>query len=204
MKTKFIKMSLGVAASVAMLSAVSSVHAQADFDQGFVPNPFDGYWMDPYGKCIRTPYPTGDGIPEECGGVTPIAVAEPVIEIISLGADAFFDFDKATLKPAGEQRLDELAGQMRRAKTIEDILIVGNTDSIGSEAYNQKLSLRRADTVRNYLADKGVSTSLMTVRGDGENNPIAPNTIDGRDNPAGRAENRRVDITVEAREEVLR
>jgi OOP family OmpA-OmpF porin len=128
----------------------------------------------------------------------PAPAAAPTVSALNLSADAFFDFDKANLKPEGRASLDQLAGEMSSAD-VQSIDIVGHTDSIGSEAYNQGLSERRAQSAADYLIGRGVNGSLITARGAGELQPIAPNrNPDGSDNPEGRAQNRRVDITVVA------
>lgn len=105
-----------------------------------------------------------------------------------MGADATFDFDKATLKPAGKANLDKFAAGLAGAK-VSSITIVGHTDSVGSDAYNQKLSERRAQAVADYLASKGVAAQ-MQVSGKGEAQPVADNKT-----KAGRAANRRVEVT---------
>jgi OOP family OmpA-OmpF porin len=121
-----------------------------------------------------------------------------------LGADAYFDFDRASLKPAGRAKLDRLSADLRRVASVSSILIVGNTDSKGTEEYNFRLGQRRADSVANYLVSRGVPASLISTQSRGELDPVAPNTLpNGRDNPAGRALNRRVVITVTAQEKVI-
>lgn len=114
-------------------------------------------------------------------------------EVITLGADTYFDFDKSNLKPAGKEAIQELAGQLnQRGANIQKITVVGHTDSKGSDAYNQKLSERRASTVANYLAENGVPSQLIEAYGQGESNPVATNKT-----AEGRAQNRRVDVTVD-------
>jgi OOP family OmpA-OmpF porin len=126
----------------------------------------------------------------------------PVHKEITLGAETLFDFDKSNLKPAGQAKLDELVGDLRQVD-ISSIAVKGYTDSIGTEAYNQRLSERRADTVRSYLVEKGVNSSVVTAQGFGEADPVAPNALpNGKDNPAGRAQNRRVEITVDGTQQV--
>ena len=138
------------------------------------------------------------------GTVAVVEPAAPVVETVSLGADAFFDFDKYNLKPAGRARLDKLVVDLRRVKSVSSIEIVGRTDSKGTEAYNYQLGHRRADTVANYLAAQGVPSSIISTSSRGELDPVAPNTLpNGKDNPAGRALNRRVVITVTAMEKVI-
>jgi len=115
---------------------------------------------------------------------------EPVTEprTITLNADANFAFDEASLLPAGKQQLDRLVAESEGA-TIGTVVISGHTDSIGTKVYNQRLSQRRAQTVRDYLASKGLQVGQYDVRAYGASKPIASNaTADGR------AHNRRVDV----------
>ena len=109
------------------------------------------------------------------------------------------------IKPSASERLNRLAADLRRVSSVSSILIVGHTDSKGTEAYNMRLGHRRADTVASYLAARGVPASLMTHSESWANlEPVAPNTLpNGRDNPEGRALNRRVVITVTATEKVI-
>ena len=114
---------------------------------------------------------------------------------INLSADVLFDFDKGDLRaeagPALEKVLAVLKGYPKAAVVIE-----GHTDGKGNDQYNQRLSERRADSVRNWLAQHGGSAA-MTTRGWGKARPIAPNTKpNGADDPDGRQKNRRVEITV--------
>ena len=114
-------------------------------------------------------------------------------DTITLAADTYFDFDKYNLKPAGKKELQDLAGKLNeRGANIQKITVVGNTDSKGSDAYNQKLSERRANSVANYLVENGVPQSLIEAYGNGERNPVATNKT-----AEGRAQNRRVDVTVD-------
>ncbi|MNK53274.1 Outer membrane porin F precursor [compost metagenome] len=119
----------------------------------------------------------------------PVVVA-PTSEKVSFAADAFFDFDKATLKPEGKSKLDELAAQLGGIN-LEVIIAVGHTDSVGTDAYNQKLSVRRADAVKAYLVNKGVESNRVYTEGKGEKQPVADNKT-----AEGRAKNRRVEIEV--------
>lgn len=116
--------------------------------------------------------------PESCAdrlGKTPApAAAEP--RRIRLQADALFPFDKYAeqdIRPAGRRQLDELADELRSLDPSAKIAITGHTDRLGSEAYNQRLSQQRADTVRSYLAAKGVSAAQMSAQGMGERRPVA-------------------------------
>ncbi len=106
--------------------------------------------------------------------VVPVS-PRPTSEKIKLSADALFDFDKAILKPEGKQRLDELAVQARQIN-LEVILAVGHTDRIGSDAYNQGLSERRATAVKNYLVSQGIEPSRIYTEGKGETMPVTGNS----------------------------
>jgi len=114
----------------------------------------------------------------------------PVSEKVTFAADAFFDFNKDNLKPEGKAKLDDLVSKMQGIN-LEVIIAVGHTDAIGGDAYNQKLSVRRADAVKNYLVGKGIEKNRVYTEGKGEKQPVADNkTSDGR------AKNRRVEIEV--------
>ena len=117
---------------------------------------------------------------------------------IDLAADVLFDFDKADLRREAGPALAKVAavlGSYPRATATID----GHTDGKGADPYNQRLSERRADSVRRWLAANGVASS-MTSRGWGKTKPVAPNTMpNGADDPEGRQKNRRVEITVKTR-----
>ncbi|MBK5103904.1 MAG: OmpA family protein [Burkholderiales bacterium] len=115
---------------------------------------------------------------------------KPVKEKVTMAAETNFDFDKATLKPEGKSRLDDLVGKLK-AVNLEVVIAIGHTDSIGSKAYNQKLSLRRASAVKEYLVSKGIAANRIHTEGKGETQPVADNKT-----REGRAKNRRVEIEV--------
>ena len=120
----------------------------------------------------------------------PVAPVAPSVQKVTYAADAFFDFDKSVLKPEGKAKLDDLAGKVQGIN-LEVIIAVGHTDSVGSDAYNQKLSVRRAEAVKAYLVSKGIEKSRVYTEGKGEKQPVADNKT-----AAGRAQNRRVEIEV--------
>lgn len=115
---------------------------------------------------------------------------------LDLTGDVLFDFGSAAIRNDAATELGKLA-HVLRAQAKEEVLVIGHTDSVGSETDNQKLSEARAVAVMQFLnAREGIPAQLMRGRGLGETKPIAHNTMpDGSDNPAGRARNRRVEIT---------
>ena len=114
----------------------------------------------------------------------------PAASKVTYAADAFFDFDKATLKPAGKAKLDDLVGKVKGIN-LEVIIAVGHTDSVGSDVYNQKLSVKRAESVKAYLVSKGIEKNRIYTEGKGEKQPVADNKTN-----KGRGKNRRVEIEV--------
>ena len=120
----------------------------------------------------------------------PKPAPKPVKEKVTMAADAHFDFDKSALKPEGKAKLDDLVGKLK-AVNLEVIIAIGHTDSIGSNAYNQKLSVRRANSVKAYLVSKGIAANRIYTEGKGETQPVASNKT-----KEGRAKNRRVEIEV--------
>lgn len=132
----------------------------------------------------------------------PVIVAAPaptpVAEKVSFASEALFDFDQSTLKPQGKAALDQLLGQLT-GMDLEVIVTVGHTDAVGSDAYNQKLSQRRAEAVKAYLVTQGVETNRVYTEGKGETQPVADNTT-----TAGRAKNRRVTVEVVGTRKVAR
>jgi OOP family OmpA-OmpF porin len=195
MKVKLHKLSLGLAASVVLFAALPA-HAANKYGCIYAVDPYDKIVKDPYGRCIRTPWWTAEKDVPECGAVAAVEPAPPTCETVTLGTDALFDFDRSNLKPTGRARLDQLASDIKRAERVSSVKIVGHTDSKGTDAYNMRLGQRRADTVASYLVSRTVPASLIAASSMGESQPVAPNTLpNGRDNPEGRALNRRVEVT---------
>ncbi len=196
--------------SAALLSVTlvlsPSANAQA-------PAPANGYLQSQggtvksgFGLCWRTGYWTPQMATEECDPdlvpkqapapapvpavKPPPAPPKPVVEKISLKGDTLFDFDKSVVKPEGKQVLDRLVDQARDLQ-LEVIVAIGHADWVGTEAYNQKLSERRAAAVKAYLVSKGIPANKVYTEGKGEKLPVADNkTADGR------AKNRRVEVEV--------
>jgi len=109
---------------------------------------------------------------------------------ITLQADTLYDFNKSDLKPEGKATLDKIARDLSKIK-LEVIIAVGNTDSVGTDAYNMALGQRRAQSVKAYLTSKGVDGSRIYTESKGKSNPVASNATE-----EGRAKNRRTDIEV--------
>jgi OOP family OmpA-OmpF porin len=114
----------------------------------------------------------------------------PTSEKVSIAAEALFDFDKAIVKPEGKAALDEFMAKLQGMNT-EVMIAVGHTDSVGTNAYNDKLSMRRADAVKAYMVSKGLDPARLYTEGKGETQPVADNAT-----AEGRAKNRRVTIEV--------
>ncbi|MCM1512728.1 MAG: OmpA family protein [Oxalobacter formigenes] len=189
-------------------SAVVAVSASAQTAQEFMANkPYSAYAQtangvivrNATGLCWHTGYWTpADAVPG-CDGPlvkpapAPVAAAPvPTSEKVTYAADAFFDFDKATLKPEGKAKLDEIVAGLQNMD-VEVVVAVGHTDSVGAEAYNLKLSERRAEAVKAYLVSKGVDPQKVYTEGKGEAQPIGNNKT-----REGRAKNRRVELEVVA------
>jgi len=133
------------------------------------------------------------------GKIQDLQVKETATEIrIELAADVLFDFDKATIKPEAATALHTVAEIIKDKGKGRSVRIEGHTDGKGNAAYNQKLSERRADSVKQWLAAKeGLGQVKMTTQGFGATKPVAPNTKpDGSDDPEGRQKNRRVEIVL--------
>lgn len=139
---------------------------------------------------VSAPPPVATRAAEPIAATPAAQPAAPVASKVTYAADAFFDFDKAVLKPAGKAKLDDVIAKVKDVN-LEVIIAVGHTDSVGSDAYNQKLSMRRSEAVKAYLVSKGIEKNRVYTEGKGEKQPVADNkTKDGR------AKNRRVEIEV--------
>jgi len=197
-------MSLLIAAGVAL-----SLNAAAQTKEGHWTQGVGGpVWKNSVGQCWKTTWWTPAMAIEECDpdliqkpaapavtpppppAAKPAAKPKPVAEKVTLAADVLFDFDKAVLKNEGKAKLDDLANRVKGIN-LEVVIAIGHTDSIGSDAYNQKLSVRRAESVKAYLVSKGIEANRVYTEGKGEKQPVADNRT-----AEGRAKNRRVEIEV--------
>lgn len=177
---------IGLCASLAQAQAVDRVYA---IDQrGEVV-------MDPFGLCWRTSFwtpaaaakdPAGckcdkDLLPKEVcepKAAAPVAAAPaagpavaPARDKVTVAADALFDFNKATLRPEGKTKLDDVVAKSQQL-VLEVVIAVGHADRIGSAAYNQKLSEKRAASVKDYLVSKGIPANRIYTEGKGSKQPV--------------------------------
>jgi OmpA-OmpF porin, OOP family len=142
-----------------------------------------GYWTpamatyecDP--ELMPKPEKTVEAPAEPTPAPVPANYGEP--EKVSLSADQLFDFDKANLKPEGKQALDDLVSKLEGVK-YDTIVVIGYADRIGSDAYNKKLSMRRAESVKTYLVnEKSIAADSVFTDGKGEANPVTGDTCKG-------------------------
>jgi OmpA-OmpF porin, OOP family len=182
----------------ALLGASAATFAQSTpvDTKGVVPYAIDGRGLvvkSGTGLCWRTGFWTPAAAGEVKAGALPIgcecdkdllpkekceapkaastAGAKPTQDKITLNADALFDFNKSTLRPEGKAALDELYTKVKRIK-LEVLIAVGHADRFGDDAYNQKLSEKRAESVKAYLVEKGIEKNRIYTEGKGEKNPV--------------------------------
>ena len=122
----------------------------------------------PKAKCEP---PAAAAAPAKAAAPAPAAAPKPAAQKVTLAADALFDFNKADLRPEGKAKLDKLANDIKGIK-LEVILAVGHADRLGDDAYNQKLSEKRAASVKSYLVSKGVDANRVYAEGKGEKQPV--------------------------------
>ncbi|HRF71877.1 MAG TPA: OmpA family protein [Accumulibacter sp.] len=189
MKSKIITTLL---ASIGLFAAAGAAQAQTAVDRVYVIDSRGEVAKSGFGLCWRTGFwtpaaaakdPAGcecdkDLLPKEvcepkmaAAPAAPAAGPKPSGDKITVAADALFDFDKATLRPMGKAKLDEIVAMSKQIK-LEVIIAVGHTDRLGSDAYNQKLSERRAASVKAYLVSKGVEANRVYTEGKGEKQPV--------------------------------
>jgi OmpA-OmpF porin, OOP family len=177
-KLAFIAATAVVAASAQAQSVPASRQAVND---NWVNGTGEYVWMNGTNElCWRDAFWTPATANAKCDGALvaqaptpPVAPVAPAItsQKITYQADALFDFDKAILKPAGKEKLDDLASKIQ-ALNLEVVVATGYTDRIGSAAYNDRLSLRRAQAVKSYLVSKGVPAERVYTEGKGKRNPV--------------------------------
>lgn len=203
-------MKISSIAKLVLGSAALAFASTAALSQGTVPNVTDSQGLpvrDSQGVCVLSsginhpdcmpkaaPAPAAPAKPAAPAAPAPAATPAPkpapasVKQAVVIQADALFDFDKSVVRPDGKKRIDEALAKLQGVD-VEMVIATGHTDSVGTDAYNQKLSERRAAAVKEYLVSKGVPASKITTIGKGESQPVATNKT-----AEGRQKNRRVDI----------
>jgi OOP family OmpA-OmpF porin len=198
-----------------LFAAFTAFSAHAAMSPGHTYDTRDVVVRDSSGQCVRTPFWSKENAIKECNpelfpeprvvappppapkpapvvAVAPALVAVPTSKVMVFQEAALFGFDKAELTPAGQEALRKYREEARAELSAATLVkITGHTDSTGAAEYNQQLSLRRAQAVRDYLVKLGGNASIMEVAGMGEAKPIADNKT-----AAGRAQNRRVEVEV--------
>lgn len=208
---KPVKLTCVVAAAMMSVSMVAVAQVAPPNKSGYVVSPDRNVVRSGAGTCVHTGYWTpADAFPGCDDDLLPKApppaapqpapapapapapkpAPAPTSEKVTFAADTFFDFDKYALKPEGKARLDELVQKIQDI-TLEVVIAVGHTDSIGTEKYNMGLSIRRAEAVKAYLVSKGIEANRIYTEGKGEKQPVADNRT-----AEGRAKNRRVEVEV--------
>jgi OOP family OmpA-OmpF porin len=139
---------------------------------------------------VAPPAPQVESAPAATQAPAPAPAPVSVSSKVTYAADTFFDFNKSVIKPQAKAKLDDLVDKIK-AINLEVIIAVGHTDAVGSDEYNQKLSMRRSNAVKAYLISKGVDKTRIYTEGKGEKQPVADNGT-----KEGRAKNRRVEIEV--------
>ena len=179
-KLAFIAATAVMAASASAQSVPASRQATND---NWVNGTGEWVWMNGTNElCWRDAFWTPATANAKCDGAlvaqapTPPAPPAPVAPVIqsqkiTYQADALFDFDKAILKPAGKSKLDDLASKIQNVN-LEVVVATGYTDRIGSDKYNDRLSLRRAQAVKAYLVSKGIEANRIYTEGKGKRNPV--------------------------------
>jgi len=184
---------IAIAAALTVLSGTALAQTTQSLDSGYVQDSSRKFTTGAFGQCVRTGYwnqalaadpcdatARASAQPAAVAQAAPVAQAQaapivvvprPVLEKVTLSSDVLFEFGKAALRPEGKQKLDELAGRIGNAN-VEEVVAIGHADRIASETYNQKLSEERANAVKVYLVDKGVSPQLVKAEGKGESDPV--------------------------------
>jgi OOP family OmpA-OmpF porin len=147
-------------------------------------------------RCPDTPANTpvehhGCPLPQYPTRVNPAEPVQPEVITLSDAGDVLFAFNQSELTPSGQRQLDALMAKLQGADVVS-VKVIGHTDSVGADAYNQALSERRASSVAAYLLRKGLAPDTLTSEGRGEGEPVADNDTD-----EGRAKNRRVELHIQ-------
>ena len=186
----------------ALLAAVSVMAPLAAFAQSdtrdVVRDKYNNVVKNTFGHCVRTKWDAGvDG----CG----VVAERSALELTREARTVYFDFNKSSLKPSERAKLDRLAADVKLAKQVESVDIVGHADRIGKTGYNDKLSQKRAQTVRAYLAAKGLRTRNVRLEAVGEKQSVTScsDSLPRAELISCLAEDRRVEVQLNLAEEVV-
>jgi OOP family OmpA-OmpF porin len=143
-------------------------------------------------ECDGALKPAAKPAPVVTPPAAPVQPAKSVTQLakITYLAKSLFDFDRSVVKPEGQVALNQLVAKLQTV-TVEVVIVVGHTDSVGTDNYNLKLGMRRAEAVKKYLASQGVESARVYTDSKGESQPVASNKT-----AQGRSENRRVVVEV--------
>jgi OOP family OmpA-OmpF porin len=195
-----LKTMLGIAASSALVAGMAMAHEGGKATAGYLGDSSGHYVLDSSGHCVYTSSWSKEVATKECNpelfpeevAAAPAPPPMPVYEKHTVSATALFDFDKYALKPEGKEAIHGIDEEIKSSDSkVIDINVVGYTDSIGTEEYNQELSVRRANAVKEFMVSEGIDPGIIDVKGMGEADPVASNST-----AEGRAQNRRVEISV--------
>lgn len=191
----------GLASSIAvglLFANTVLAHDAGIVNESYVGDSRHHYITDSSGNCVRTSSWKAEEMTIDCGAEpppvakVPVPPPAPVYQKTTVSAEALFGHDRSDLRPEGKAALHELDESIKaKGARVVDIDVIGHTDSDGTEEYNQALSVRRAQSVRDFMVSEGVDPNIIDVSGQGELNPVASNAT-----KEGRALNRRVDIHV--------
>ncbi len=212
---KTIRTLLLTSSLTAGMSAIAGEHSCPVGNEAYAVDSRGYVVHDNYGNCVRTSawtkelaikecdpdlFPAEEKVAAPAPAPTPAPTPAPqqIMKTKTLGAGALFGLNKADLSAQGKAELDALAAGLKQMNSIDNVSVVGHTDSTGADDYNMGLSVRRAATVKAYLVNKGINADLITTKGMGETQPVASNTT-----REGRAQNRRVEITIQGSEIVV-
>lgn len=207
----------------AAMAVLGSGLVQAAGPNGYWTDTSGKVWKNSYGECWKAGYWTPAMAIPECdpdlvkkpepekvveapvAAPVPVGPEKPAFEKITLQAETLFDFDKSVIHPEGKQHLNtEVVSKMKQYPQVEAILVTGHADRIGTDAYNQSLSERRANAVKAYLVSQGIEAGRIQTAAKGESEPVvACNDVKGRENSKNKPliaclqPNRRVVVEVE-------
>ncbi|PMR75041.1 OmpA family protein [Billgrantia endophytica] len=176
----------GIAGGLIGGSIGYAVSGSSDEDQGIGVGGASGAAIGALLCADRTPEPVAQPEPEPMPEPEP--TPPPTFEPVVLDSEVTFAFDSDEIRPEAHRELDQVANTLRENTDLR-VRIEGHTDHVGSAEYNQGLSQRRAESVRDFLVSRGIAENRMTTIGHGEERPVATNETD-----EGRAQNRRVEI----------